>query len=189
MGNIYGYARVSTKNQVLDLQIDSLLKTGVERENIFTDENVSGAKRNRPGFDRLLKIIQPGDTIISWKLDRIGRSVSHLSELLNQLNERGIYIRTISDGVDTGTKMGKMMFHLLSTLAEFERDIIMERIEAGKAVARANGVKFGPKYKLEKQHLDDIGEKLKTMTVKQVSDFFDVSERTIYRLKSIGLIK
>ena len=181
MGKLYGYARVSTSNQNVDMQIDALLKAGVDKEDIFIDEGFSGSKASRPQFDKLLSVVQEGDTVVAWKLDRLGRSLENLCQLASLLKTKGVFIKTIMDGIDTGTSMGKMIYGILSTLAEFERDVIMERIETGKALARANGVKFGRKRALKAVHVDDIKEKLKTMSTRQVADFFKVSERTIFR--------
>jgi len=181
MGKLYGYARVSTHLQNIDMQVSDLVRVGIERDDIFIDDGISGAKASRPAFDKLLSIVQEGDTIVAWKLDRLGRTVVNLSQLANDLKAKGVYIRTIMDGIDTSTKMGSLLYNLLSTLAEMERDAIMERIEAGKANARKNDVLFGRKILLKKQHVDDAREKLKTMTVKQVADFLKVSEPTLYR--------
>lgn len=181
MAKLYGYARVSTHLQSVDMQVGDLLKAGVLREDIFIDNAVSGAKARRPSFDRLLATVEAGDTIVAWKLDRLGRSLANLSELASDLRGRGVYIKTLVDCIDTSTSMGKMLYGILSTLAEFERDVIMERIEAGKALARKNGVIFGRKISLNPEHVRDARVKLQAQTVGQVADFYKVSERTLFR--------
>lgn len=181
MGKLYGYARVSTGSQKLDMQIDCLLKQGVLLDDIYSDEGFSGAKASRPAFDKLLAVVEEGDTIVAYRLDRIGRSVLNLSELANSLKSRGVFIRTISDGIDTSTKMGSLLYNLLSTLADFEREVILERVEAGLALARANGVPFGRRKLLGPEHVADARLKLKAMRVADVADFYKVSERTLFR--------
>lgn len=180
MAKVYGYARISTGEQIIDLQIDALLKAGVSKEDIFTDE-ISGAKASRPGLDKLLSTVQAGDTIIAWKLDRLGRSVLNLAELSQALAHQGVFIRTTSDGIDTSTAHGRMFYNLLAVLAEFEREIIRERVAAGMAVAKRNGVHCGRRFLMKEEHVRDAREKLKTMPAKKVARFFKISEATLYR--------
>jgi DNA invertase Pin-like site-specific DNA recombinase len=139
-----GYARTSTRQQDLGLQRDAILKAGVEPDNIF-EEQESGAKRNRPILNDVLSRLRPGDTLMVWKLDRLARSLSHLIEIVEGLAKRGVAFRSLTEEFDTSTPAGKMFFQVVGAMAEFERNLIEERREAGIAKARADGVKFGRK--------------------------------------------
>jgi Enterobacteriaceae phage serine recombinase len=138
---LIGYARVSTIDQNLDLQLDALNRAGCKR--IFQDEGISGAKANRPGLDETLKTLKRGDHLIVWKLDRLGRSLRHLIDLITGFEEKGIGFTSISDGIDTTTPIGKLFFHLSGAFAEYETNINSERTKAGMAAAKARGVKMG----------------------------------------------
>ncbi len=137
---VFGYARTSTEDQLLDLQMDALTKAGADQ--IFTDQ-ASGAKRDRPGLASVLAALQPGDTLIVWRLDRLGRSLSHLSETVHDLNARGIAFRSLAESIDTSTATGRLILHMFGSIAEFERDLAQERILAGIAAARARGRHLG----------------------------------------------
>src|SRR5437660_12491827 len=140
-----GYARVSTQDQTLHLQKDALEKLGCSK--IFTD-TASGAKAERKGLDEALAYVREGDTLVVWKLDRLGRSLQHLIETITQLNNRKIGFQSITEQIDTTTSGGKLIFHIFGALAEFERDIIRERTKAGLEAARARGRRGGrPKAK------------------------------------------
>src|SRR5437588_2698376 len=142
---LIGYARVSTQDQTLDLQQDALEKIGCSK--IFTD-TASGAKAERQGLDEALAYVREGDTLVVWKLDRLGRSLQHLIETITKLNNRKIGFKSITENIDTTTSGGKLVFHIFGALAEFERDIIRERTNAGLAAARARGRRGGrPKAK------------------------------------------
>ena len=135
-GRLVGYARVSTDDQDLALQIDSLAGLGVVRDNIFTDK-VSGSKTTRPGLDACLAHLRQGDTLVVWRLDRLGRSMHHLVELIEELRNRDIGFRSVNDGfIDTTSASGELIFHIFSALAQFERRLIQERTKAGLASAR-----------------------------------------------------
>ncbi|MDF1752009.1 MAG: recombinase family protein [Verrucomicrobiales bacterium] len=133
---IFGYARVSTTDQNPDLQFDALSQAGYDR--IFTDK-ASGAKADRPQYCKLLDQVRPGDTILIWKLDRLGRSLRHLLDVVDFLNERHVGLKSLTDPIDTTTSQGKLIFNIFACLAEFERDLISERTKAGLAAARARG--------------------------------------------------
>lgn len=154
-GRLLGYARVSTADQRVDLQLDALTAAGVPDKLIFRDEGVSGARSQRPGLDRLLAEAHTGDTIICWRLDRLGRSVVHLSGLAHELTEQGVRIRSLSDGVDTSTTTGRMLLGLLATLAEYEREVIRERVIAGVQAARRAGKVLGRKPRLLPHQCED----------------------------------
>jgi DNA invertase Pin-like site-specific DNA recombinase len=130
---LIGYARVSTQDQTLNLQRDALQKIGCKK--IFTD-TASGAKSERKGLDEVLEYVREGDTLVVWRLDRLGRSLKHLIETITKLNNRKIGFKSITENIDTTTSGGKLVFHIFGALAEFERDIIRERTNAGLQAAR-----------------------------------------------------
>ncbi len=133
---LIGYARISTADQTLALQQDALTKAGCER--LFTD-TASGSQAVRPGLEEALAYVRPGDTLVVWRLDRLGRSLRHLIDTVALLQQRGIGFRSLQEQVDTTTSGGKLVFHVFGALAEFERDLIRERTQAGLLAARARG--------------------------------------------------
>jgi len=138
-----GYARVSTASQELNLQLDALKLAGIPDNLIFIDK-VSGAKTERPGLTACMNELQAGDTLIIWRLDRLGRSLKHLIEIVEELKGRGVGFRSINDGgIDTTTASGEMVFNIFATLAQFERRLIQERTQAGLKAARARGKNGG----------------------------------------------
>jgi DNA invertase Pin-like site-specific DNA recombinase len=137
---LIGYARVSTHDQTPALQRDALQQAGCER--IFTD-TASGAKAERRGLEEALDFVRPGDTLVVWKLDRLGRSLQHLIAVITRLQERGIGFKSLTEQIDTTTSGGKLIFHVFAALAEFERDVIRERTQAGLSAARARGRRGG----------------------------------------------
>jgi len=148
-----GYARVSREDQNLDLQIDAILKRGVNPKQIFK-EKVSGVSKKRPQFALCLKRLRRGDTLIVWKLDRLGRSLTDLCELSRRFDERGIMLVSITEGVDTTTAIGKLFFHFMSAIAQFERDLISERTTAGIEAARNRGTWRSRPVTFEKENYD-----------------------------------
>ena len=143
---LIGYARVSTDDQNLALQRDALTAAGCER--IFEDQGISGATRDRPGLDSVLAELTAGDVLVVWKLDRLGRSLSHLVETLAILGEREVGLRSLSESIDTGSAGGRLVFHLMAALAEFERALIVERTTAGLKAAKDRGVRLGRRKSL-----------------------------------------
>lgn len=141
---LLGYTRVSTVSQDSRLQLDSLTAAGVEKRDIFSDVT-SGSRTaiKRSGMKKLLEYAQPGDTVVVWRIDRLGRSLIDVLNTVNLLRERGVKVRSLSDGIDPETSTGRMMLGMLATLAEYERELITERINAGIAAAQENGTKFG----------------------------------------------
>ncbi len=133
---LIGYARVSTFEQTLDLQQDALTHAGCEQ--VFTD-TLSGSVAERPGLQNALLYLRAGDTLVVWRLDRLGRSLKHLIETVTTLHERGIGFKSLTEDIDTTTSAGKLIFHVFGALAEFERDLIRERTQAGLTAARARG--------------------------------------------------
>lgn len=142
---LIGYARVSTVDQTLALQQDALTEAGCEK--VFTD-TASGANAERPGLAQALHFARKGDTLVVWRLDRLGRSLRHLIETVTTLKDRGIHFRSLQEQFDTATSGGKLVFHLFGVLAEFERDLIRERTQAGLSAARARG-RVGGRPKVE----------------------------------------
>lgn len=136
---LVGYARVSTNEQELSLQLDALIKAGCTKKDIYRDK-VSGAKAARPGLDQCLAQLRPGDTLVVWRLDRLGRSVRHLIDVVDELGKRQVSFKSLCDGaIDTTTASGKLIFHIFTALAEFERSLVQERTKAGLTAARARG--------------------------------------------------
>jgi DNA invertase Pin-like site-specific DNA recombinase len=177
---LIGYARVSTQDQSHDLQKDDLTKAGCTK--IFTD-TVSGAKSERKGLDEALSYVRPGDTLVVWRLDRLGRSLKHLIETITKLSARGIGFKSITEAIDTTTSGGKLVFHIFGALAEFERDIIRERTQAGLSAARARGRKGGRPKKLT---LKKAGAALtlyndRTTTIDEICHTLNISRATFYR--------
>lgn len=141
---ILGYTRVSTANQDARLQVDALLKEGVLEGDLFTD--VTSGRRtaiDRPGMKKLLECAEEGDTVVVWRVDRLGQSLIDVLNTVNLLRERGVNLRSVSDGIDPSSPTGRMMLNMLATLAEYEREMIVERVNAGIAAAKKAGVRFG----------------------------------------------
>ena len=178
-----GYARVSTHEQTLALQQDALTKAECSR--VFTD-TASGAKADRPGLEEALDFARAGDTLVVWKLDRLGRSLPHLLETVAWLQEQGIGFKSLTEQIDTTTSGGKLIFHVFAALAEFERDVIRERTQAGLAAARARGRKGGrpaspslsdaKKVALAQRLYDDT-----TNSIDDICKTLRVSRSTLYR--------
>ena len=177
-----GYARVSTKDQNLALQRDALLKEGCRP--IF-EEKQSGAKSDRPELRRMIDQLREGDTVIIWKLDRLGRSLRDLVNLVTEIQEKGAGLKSLHDSIDTTTAQGKLTFHLFAALAEFEREIIAERTRAGLESARARGRKGGRPKGLSKKAQDKamIAATLykQGKAVSDISEHLHISKSTLYR--------
>jgi len=140
-GQKIGYARVSTDDQNLDLQLDALRGAGCDQ--VFIDEGISGTVRDREGLDLALSMVGEGDMLIVWKLDRLGRSLGFLIELIAKLGDQGVQFNALQDGIDATTSGGKLVFHIMGALAEFERDLISERTKAGMKAAKKRGKSIG----------------------------------------------
>jgi DNA invertase Pin-like site-specific DNA recombinase len=180
---LIGYARVSTVDQTLALQQDALTKAGCEK--IFTD-TVSGSVAERPGLAEALNFARSGDTLVVWRLDRLGRNLRHLIDTVNTLKKRDVQFRSLQEQVDTSTSGGKLVFHLFGMLAEFERDLIRERTQAGLAAARARGRVGGrPRAQAlntpEKVQLARALHKDKRYAVEDIRRTLRVSRTTFYR--------
>lgn len=184
--NVVGYARVSSGQQDPSLQIDALESVGCAK--VFVD-HASGGSSERPELAKLMSYLRAGDTLVVWRLDRLGRSLRDLVDAINDLDQRGVAFRSLRESVDTGTPGGKLVFHVFASLAEFERDLIRERTFAGLEAARSRGRKGGRpsvmnpnKLRVAKQMLaqtDDSGKSVHT--VADVAGVLNVSRATIYR--------
>ena len=180
---LVGYARVSSADQNLDLQLDALKRAGCER--VFTDQ-VGGARDNRPGLAQALSHLRPGDRLVVWKLDRLGRTVRQLVLFAESLKAQGVEFGSLTDGIDTSTPAGRFFFHMMAALAEMERDLIRERTCAGLAAARARGRRGGRHPKLTQHQLAHAQRLLAdpAVTVTEVAATFKVARSTLYRAMS-----
>ncbi|CDN46565.1 recombinase family protein [Neorhizobium galegae] len=149
-----GYARVSTTEQNLDLQLNALVAAGCDV--IFEDEGFSGAITNRPGLTKALRRLKRGDTLIVWRLDRLGRSLIHLVKTVTRLQNRGVEFLSLTESMDTGNPAGALVFHIFAALAEFERRLISERSAAGIAAAKAKGRLLGRRPSLTQEQIADV---------------------------------
>ncbi|MBL0717424.1 MAG: recombinase family protein [Desulfosarcina sp.] len=182
---LVGYARVSTPDQKLDPQTDVLTTEGCEK--ILTDI-ASGAKTDRPGLEAAIKYCRKGDILVVWKLDRMGRSMSHLIETIKKLEEQGVGFSSITEKIDTTSPGGRLVFHLFGALAEFERDLIRERVQAGLRSARARGRKGGrPPVSEETKAMAQALIADKSLSIKQICDRLGIAKSTLYKYaKPIG---
>jgi DNA invertase Pin-like site-specific DNA recombinase len=177
-----GYGRVSTLDQNPDLQRDALQAAGVEPRRIYV-VTASGALAKRPGLDRALEQLRPGDTLVVWRLDRLGRSLRHLIDTVAGLAEQGIGFKSLTEGIDTTTASGKLVFHVFGALAEFERDLIRERTAAGLESARRRGRKGGRPRKMSPaklrhaRELADAGQ----LSMDEIAELVGVHRTTLYR--------
>jgi DNA invertase Pin-like site-specific DNA recombinase len=177
---LVGYARVSTTDQNSGLQTTALESAGCAR--IFADDGVSGSVATRPALDDCLAYMQAGDTLVIWKLDRLGRSLKHLLEVSEALKERGIALRSLTEGFDTSTSAGKMLYAILGAVAQFERDVLKERTNAGLQQARRNGKVLGPKRKLSDEqvrHAIDLAGSDKNPST--IASILGVDRTTVWR--------
>jgi DNA invertase Pin-like site-specific DNA recombinase len=186
-----GYARVSTKDQSLDLQKDALHKEGCA--DIYC-EYMSGTQSKRPQLQKMMQQLRKGDVVVVWKLDRLGRSLRDLVNMISTFQERGVGFKSLHDSIDTTTPTGKLTFHLFAALAEFERDIISQRTKAGLDAARKRGRQGGRPKGLSKKAQDKarLAESLyveKERSIKEICDHLDISKPTLYRyLRSRGVV-
>lgn len=177
-----GYARVSTRDQSLSMQVDALKKAGCDQ---IHEEIASGAKTARPVLEEIMRNIREDDTLVIWKLDRLGRNLAHLIHLTNKLIEKKVGLISLNDPIDTSTAQGRMIFGIFATLAEFERELIRERTQAGLKSARARGRKGGrpkgmSKSAMEKAAIAEALYKNGTIPVKKIAEQLDISKTTLY---------
>ena len=176
---LIGYARVSTEEQSLDLQVDALQQVGCKQ--VFTDK-ISGSKTDRPGLSEALSLLREGDVLVIWKLDRLGRSVKALVDFVEQLEKREVQFRSLTDGIDTTTPAGRFFFHVMASLAQMERELIVERTQAGLAAARKRGSKMGRKRQMTESKIKSAKKLLAEGTPpKEVAKDLGVSVPTLYR--------
>ena len=178
----YGYARVSTDDQNPALQLAALKSAGCKT--VFKDDGLSGATTKRPALLRCLKRLEHGDTLIVWKLDRLGRSLRDLITMLDDLKQRGVKFHSLTEAIETETPTGRAMWQMIGVLAELERSLISERTHAGVKAAKGRGVKFGRKRKLTLQQLDharDLLSKKNPLSRDEVAALFNVNRTTLYR--------
>ncbi|WP_037389882.1 recombinase family protein [Sinorhizobium americanum] len=178
----FGYGRISTTEQSLDLQLAALKAAGCHR--ILTDEGFSGSDFSRPGLSKLLRILRAGDTLVVWRLDRLGRSLFELLKLVRDLNERGVEFRSLSESLDTSTSAGRLLLHVLASMAEFERSLISERTRAGMAAARARGSRIGRRPAMTPEQLITAKTAIERdrRSVAEVAGEYRIHPRTLGRL-------
>ncbi|MDZ4235445.1 MAG: recombinase family protein [Dietzia sp.] len=181
-----GYTRVSTASQDAQLQLDALVDSGVQKRDVFSDVT-SGSRTaiERPGMKRLMDYIEPGDTVVVWRIDRLGRSLIDVLNTVNLLRDKGVKIRSLSDGIDPETTSGRLMLGMLATLAEYERELITERVNAGIAAARQSGTRFGrppvdPAVIAEKLDIAQSARR-KGRTAAEAASLVGWSRATLYR--------
>jgi DNA invertase Pin-like site-specific DNA recombinase len=177
-----GYARVSTDDQHLDLQRDALKKAGCS---VTYEEKASGKSADRPELAQALKALRAGDTLVVWRLDRLGRSLPDLVRIVTELEHRGVHFESLTERIDTSSATGKLTFHLFAALAEFERNLIRERTQAGLASARARGRKGGRRPKLDTQARHEIKTLLQSgVRAQDVARRYGVARSTLYKCLS-----
>ena len=176
---LIGYARVSTQDQNLDLQVDALTKAGCKK--IF-DDKISGSRAERPGLTKALEMLREDDTLVVWKLDRLGRSVKNLVNLVGELHKQGIQFKSLTDAIDTGTPSGRFFFHAMASLAEMERELTVERTRAGLEVARQLGRTGGRKRQMTDSKIESAKKLLANgIPPRDVAKNLGVSVPTLYR--------
>lgn len=174
-----GYMRVSKNDQNTDLQRKSLICTNCEH--IFEDK-ISGKTDQRPGLKRALNCLKTGDTLVVWKLDRLGRSIKHLIALISELEDKGIHFHSLTDSIDTSSSAGRFFFHVMSALAQMERELIVERTKAGLAAARSRGRIGGRPYSLSSAQQEQARKLLESgNSRKQLALLYDISLASIYK--------
>lgn len=176
---LIGYARVSTQDQNLELQYDALNKAGCKK---IIEDKVSGSRAERPGLSKVLEILREGDTLVVWKLDRLGRSVKNLVDLVGELHKQGVQFKSLTDAIDTGTPSGRFFFHVMASLAQMERELTIERTRAGLEVARQLGRKGGRKRQMTDSKIESAKKLLANgIPPRDVAKNLGVSIPTLYR--------
>jgi DNA invertase Pin-like site-specific DNA recombinase len=176
---LIGYARVSTQDQNLELQIDALTKAGCHK--IF-DDKITGTRAERPGLSKAQESLREGDTLVVWKLDRLGRSVKNLVDLVGELHKQGVQFKSLTDSIDTGTASGRFFFHVMASLAEMERELTLERTRAGLGVARQLGRIGGRKRQMTESKIKSAKKLLASgVPPRDVASNLGVSVPTLYR--------
>lgn len=183
MGQRIGYARVSTDDQHLDLQLDALHRAGVVEDYLYTD-TASGKDAERQALQACLKALRTGDTLVVWRLDRLGRSLPDLVQIVGELENKGVGFESLTEKIETGSATGKLVFHVFAALAEFERNLIRERTRAGLVAARARGRVGGRKPKLSEAQIKEINEMVSAqkLPIGRIAELYGVSRTTIYKV-------
>lgn len=181
-----GYARVSTEDQKLDLQMQALQKAGCDK--VFADHGISGRVLDRPGLDRALSSLGTDDTLVVWRLDRLGRSLMQLVELMEWLGKRDIHFHSLTENIDTASSGGRLLFHMMAALSEFERNLISERTRAGMEAARQNGRSLGrPPILTDAQFLEAVAAiKQEGQSIQTVAAQFNLKPRALRRMIQAG---
>lgn len=174
-----GYARVSTDDQNLDLQLEALKAAGCAQ--VFTDHGVSGSTFSRPGLDEILRTLTAGDTLVVWRLDRLGRSIQKLIELVETLGKEEIQFVSITECIDTTSAGGTLLFHIMAALAQFERSLIGERTRAGMRAAKARGKHIGRRHAMTKAECVHAHQLLSAHSTLVVAQQFDIHPKTLIR--------
>ncbi|UNW12841.1 recombinase family protein [Xanthomonas phaseoli pv. phaseoli] len=183
MGQRIGYARVSTDDQNLDLQLDALHKAGIGDDRLYSD-TASGKDAERKELAACLKALREGDTLVVWRLDRLGRSLQDLVRIVGELEQKGVSFESLTEKIETGSAAGKLVFHVFAALAEFERNLIRERTRAGLVAARARGRAGGRKPKLSEAQIKEINEMVdaQKLPIGRIAELYGVSRTTIYKV-------
>lgn len=177
---LIGYARVSTADQYLSMQEDALKSAGCE--DVYTDV-VSGVKTARPGLHAALSHLRKGDMLVVWRLDRLGRSLAHLIQTIKELSEKGIGFKSLQENIDTTTSGGQLIFHIFGALAQFERELIRERTNAGLKAARVRGRMGGRPVQLNKQEIRKLKKHYDKgdLSIMEICKLFNITKPTLYR--------
>ena len=183
MGQRIGYARVSTDDQNLDLQLDALHRADITDDCLYSD-TASGKDAERKELAACLKALREGDTLVVWRLDRLGRSLPDLVRIIGELEKKGVGFESLTEKIETSSAAGKLVFHVFAALAEFERNLIRERTRAGLVAARARGRSGGRRPKLTPQQIKEIKRLMTdpTIPVSQIAERYNVSRTTIYKV-------
>ena len=186
---IYGYTRVSTPDQTHALQVDALKGVGIDEQNIYSD-TITGAKtaEDRPEFARLLKVMAEGDTLCVWKLDRLGRSMVSVVQTVVSLTERKVTLRSVQDGIDTSTSLGRALVGILASLAELERENIIERVKAGMQAAKDRGKEIGRPRKVTKELGNIVHQyQVQGMSLNRIARQMRIGKATAWRAHQLYL--
>lgn len=183
MGQRIGYARVSTDDQNLDLQHDALRKAGISDDRLYSD-TASGKDADRKELLACLKALREGDTLVVWRLDRLGRNLPDLVRIVGELEQKSVSFESLTEKIDTGSAAGKLVFHVFAALAEFERNLIRERTRAGLVAARARGRAGGRKPKLSEAQIKEINAMVdaQKLPIGRIAELYGVSRTTIYKV-------
>jgi DNA invertase Pin-like site-specific DNA recombinase len=181
MSRLFGYARVSTSQQSLDIQVKALEDAGVDQRRLFSDK-ATGSNTDRPGLDFIRAKVEEGDVIIVKKLDRLGRDTADMIALINEFDAAGVSVRFLDDGISTEGAMGKMVMTILSAVAQAERERIMERTNEGRAEAKSKGVKFGRKASIDRDRFSELVDQ--GMGASAIAKDMNISRSAVYKLKA-----